>query len=829
LGKAVSRAGPPPAGAAEQLVALFNADRHAELETKAGQLTRKHPAFGLAWKMLGAARQMQGKDPFAALQKAAGLLPDDLELHYNLALSLHGAGRLDDAARSYGQVLQLQPAMVEAHYSLGIILQALQQPDAAQASLRRALELRPDFAEAHNFLGGVLQSMGRLGEAAISFRRTLEIRPEFAGAWSNLGTVLLAQGQGDESLACYRRGLAIDPAYADVHFNLGNALRSQGQPQQAVLAYQRALELKPDVAAVLNNLGDVLRDMGRFDEAAASCRRALEIRPDYLGAWSNLGNAQLSLGLAAEAIDSYRAALKIDPGHAGVLSNLGNALAYLGRHKDAVASYGRALAIDPSSAPAWLNMGESQRNLQQYDEAQASCRRALAIKPDYAEAHNNLGNVLMEMGDIDEALASLRRAIELKPDYQEAYDNMLFALNYHADKSAEEIVAAYREYDERLCRAQRSSWRPHGNSRNLERRLKVGYVSPDFRHHSARHFLEPLLANHDRDRVEVFAYAELAQEDDVSRRYRACVEHWTNTQGLSDEVLARRIRADGIDILVDLAGHTYKTRLQVFAYKPAPVSVTWLGYGCTSGLSAIDYLLTDHASAPPGSEHLYAERPWRLTTPQYAYRPAPDMGEPGPLPALERGHDSFGTLTRAVRINHRTITVWSAILKQVKGARLVINSGNYRDPAIQERLAQRFLAHGIERERLEIGYQSPPWDVLRGIDVGLDCFPHNSGTTLFESLYMGVPFVSLAGRPSVGRLGSTILEGLGHPEWIAASEQDYVDRAVALAADLPELARLRAGLRAEMEGSPLMDEAGFARKLEAAYREMFALWCSGRD
>jgi predicted O-linked N-acetylglucosamine transferase (SPINDLY family) len=205
------------------------------------------------------------------------------------------------------------------------------------------------------------------------------------------------------------------------------------------------------------------------------------------------------------------------------------------------------------------------------------------------------------------------------------------------------------------------------------------------------------------------------------------------------------------------------------------------------------------------------------------------MGEPGPLPALERGHVSFGTLTRAVRINHRTITVWSAILKQVKGARLVINSGNYRDPAIQERLAQRFLAHGIERERLEIGYQSPPWDVLRGIDVGLDCFPHNSGTTLFESLYMGVPFVSLAGRPSVGRLGSTILEGLGHPEWIAASEQDYVDRAVALAADLPELARLRAGLRAEMEGSPLMDEAGFARKLEAAYREMFALWCSGRE
>ena len=319
-------------------------------------------------------------------------------------------------------------------------------------------------------------------------------------------------------------------------------------------------------------------------------------------------------------------------------------------------------------------------------------------------------------------------------------------------------------------------------------------------------------------------YSRTSSRTRCSRRYRTCVEHWTNTQGLSDEQLARRIRADGIDILVDLAGHTYKSRLQVFAYKPAPVSVTWLGYGCTSGLSAIDYLLTDEASAPPGSEHLFAERPWRLATPQYAYRPAPDMGEAGPLPALERGHVSFGTLTRAVRINHRTIAVWSEILKQVRGARLVINSGNYRDPAIQERLAQRFLAQGIERERLEIGFQSPPWDVLRGIDIGLDCFPHNSGTTLFESLYMGVPFVSLAGRPSVGRLASSILEGLGHPEWIARSEAEYIEEAVALARTVDRLARCRAGLRSEMQASALMDEAGLARRVEAAYRQMFEIW-----
>ncbi len=791
----MSRAGPPPAGAAEQLVALFNADRHAELETRAGQLTRKHPAFGLAWKMLGAARQMQGKDPFAALQTAAGLLPDDLELHYNLALSLHGAGRLEEAARSYCQVLELQPAMVEAHYSLGIILHALHQPDAALASFRRALELRPDFAEAHNFLGGVLQAMGRLGEAATCFRRTLEIRPEFAGAWSNLGTVLLAQGQGDESLACYRRALEIDPAYADVHFNLGNALRSQGQPQQAALAYQRALELKPDVAAVLNNLGDVLRDLGRLDEAAASCRRALEIRPDYPEACNNLANVLRDQGRPDEAIGHYRRALSLRPNYAGALNNLGGAL----------------------------------QDVWQTDEAVDCYRRALAMQPDYAEAHNHLGNALKDLGDIDAALASFRRALELKPELASACDNLLFTLNYHPDLSAAEIFAAYRDYDMRYGLPHHSDWQAHANSREPARRLKIGYVSPDFRYHSVRHFLEPLLARHDKTGFEIHAYAELAHEDAETARYKSYVDHWIPTQGMDDETLAQRIRADRIDILVDLAGHTGKNRLPVFARKPALVSISWLGYGYTTGLSAIDYLLTDVVSAPAGSDDLFSEKPWRIVTPMYAYRPAAGMGEVSPLPAAQRGHITFGTLTRAVRINSKTIRVWSAILNQVERSRLVIDSGNYREQSARERLAAGFAAHGIERERLEIGYRSPPWDVLRGLDIGLDCFPHNSGTTLFESLYLGVPYISLAGRPSVGRLGSTILEGLGHPEWIAGSEQDYVDKAVALAANLPGLARLRAGLRAEMVGSPLMDEAGFARKLEAAYREMFAIWCSARE
>ncbi len=349
-------------------------------------------------------------------------------------------------------------------------------------------------------------------------------------------------------------------------------------------------------------------------------------------------------------------------------------------------------------------------------------------------------------------------------------------------------------------------------------------MSPDFHGHAASRFLEPLLARHDKNAFEVFAYAESRRVDQVTERYRGHADHWLDTRGLSDEALAEQIRADGIDILVDLAGHTSGNRLGVFARKPAPVSVSWLGYGYTTGVSAIDYLLTDEASAPAGSEPLFAEAPWRLATPGYVYRPAEGMGEVSPLPALQHGQVTFGTLTRSVRINHRVVRVWSEILKRLPEARLVIDSRNYQSSEMQDALAARFAAHGIDRERLDIGFRSPPWDVLRSMDIGLDCFPHNSGTTLFESLYLGIPFVTLAGRPSVGRLGSSILEGVGHPEWTARSEEEYIEQALALASDLPKLAALRAGLRQEMQASPLMDEVGFARRVEDAYRDMFKRW-----
>jgi predicted O-linked N-acetylglucosamine transferase (SPINDLY family) len=325
--------------------------------------------------------------------------------------------------------------------------------------------------------------------------------------------------------------------------------------------------------------------------------------------------------------------------------------------------------------------------------------------------------------------------------------------------------------------------------------------------------------------VTVYAYAELQKEDDATARYKNLVDHWIPTRGMGDAALAERIRADGIDILIDLAGHTAGNRLGVFARKPAPVSASWMGYGYSTGLSAIDYFLTDAWHAPAGSEAYFSETPWRLPV-GWVYRPPAEKqtGRPGPLPALANGVVTFGTLTRAVRINDDTVRVWSALLQRVPGSRLVVDSRSFRDAQTQTALAERFAAHGIAPERLQIGCSASGWEVLRRIDISLDCFPHNSGTTLFESLHLGVPFVSWADRPGLGCLGSAILHGAGHPEWVARSETEYIDKAIALASDLPRLAQLREQLPQQLRASPVMDEAAFARAAEEAFRQMFARW-----
>ncbi len=673
--------------------------------------------------------------------------------------------------------------------------------------------------------GNRLRDAGDPAAAEACYRRALAWVPEFAEAHSNLGVLLQHQGDWAQAAACFREAAALLPDSATAHYNLGVCLRQLGQQAAAEAAFQAALARDAGLHSARLHLDQMLQEQGRSLESEAHWRQVLRERPDFSAGYRQLATVLRQQQRNGEALDCLRKALEFDPEDPALLEALAAVYRDLSRFDEAEDCCKRALALVPDSASAWNTLGDCYNAALRLVEAKQAFHRAIALEPGLARAHGNLGIALQNQGRLAEAEASMRRGLALQPDDRGAHGNLLFVLNYHPDKTGAEIFAEYRVHDERFFAPLRSQWRSHANAPLGQRRLKIGYVSPDLRNHSVANFLVPLLAHHDRQAVELHAYAELQREDAATARYKAMFDRWVPTRGISDAALAERIRADGIDVLIDLAGHTGGNRLGVFARKPAPVSLSWMGYGTTTGLSAIDYFLGDAASLPPGCEDVFSEQPWRLPV-GWAYRPAgaAQMGEPGPLPALRKGYVTFGTLTRAIRVNDHVVRVWSALLQRVPNARLSIDSRSYRDAETQDELAARFAAHGIARERLLIGYSSPAWDVLRDTDIGLDCFPHNSGTTLFETLYMGLPFVTLASRPSVGCLGSSILVGLGRPEWIATTEAEYIDRAAALAADLPRLTALRAGLREQMQRSSLMDEPAFARSVEDACRQMFLRW-----
>ncbi len=772
---------------------------------------------------------------------------------FQQAVTYHQAGHLHDAEHLYRITLENQPGHSDAQHNLEVLTEQIEQAVAGLSHFKAALEANTDQAQywfnyidaliltnqtelaqqvlrlgkQHGLQGEMVSVLAKRLEYAALRSTQLSNQPLTENALSNTQTFCkkksnisrkktnsnkksslhqgktpskkqidalvnyFEKGHYNETVTLSRKMTASYPYYDFGWKMLGTVLKQIGRDVEALYPLEKAIELSSNDAETLNNLGITYKALGQNDQAEASCRRALEIKPDLAEAHNTLGAILLELGRFSEAETSHRHALEIRPNYVSAMNNLGNVF-------------------------------KEQCLL---DKAEACYRQALTINPNSALAHNNLGYILQEQGEINAAEECYRQSLKLQPDFEFAFGNLLFALNYHPDKSAKEIFKAYQEYNTKYCLPHHSEWRPHNNNPNLQRRLKVGYVSPDFRKHSVQYFLEPLLAHHDNQVVEMYAYAELTEEDAVTSRYKSYVDHWVPTRGISNAALAERIRADGIDILVDLAGHTAKNRLSVFARKPAPVSVSWLGYGYTTGLTAIDYFLTDLTTVPHDSEALFSETPYRLTTPSFSYRPAEGMGDINDLPALTNGSITFGTLTRAVRLNYRTIRVWSEILKCVPNSRLVIDSKVFSDQYMRDLFIEKFIAHGITPERLELGYHTPPWDVLRGIDIGLDCFPHNSGATLFETLYMGVPYITLAGRSSVGRLGSCILQGLGHREWIAESEADYVTKAVELASDINRLSKIRAGMRSQMENSPLRDEKNFALKVEAAYRDIWKKWC----
>ena len=423
----------------------------------------------------------------------------------------------------------------------------------------------------------------------------------------------------------------------------------------------------------------------------------------------------------------------------------------------AKSSFLKAIEIHPEFAEAYSNLGKSYYDSNDTKRGEAYIITALKINPKFDQAYFNYSCFLNEQGRHTKAVNNLHKAVRDNPNSYSCFAYLLYNLNYSPDLSAEKIFDYYKRYDAKYGKKVEPKWSSFKVEHIKNKKIKIGYVSPNFSQHSIRHVLEPILASHDHRKFEVYAFAETLGKDVYTERYKNYVDHWIPTESLNDKDLASKIHGLGIDILIDLAGHTQGNRLDVFMHKPTPVSLSWyIGFGYTTGLSAIDYFLADPTLVPEGSEHLFAEKVWKMDYPcSSIYRPDTTvMGPVNPLPALTNGFVTFGSLTRSIRLNDRVIKTWSNILKKVPHSKLIIDSKSFQNDEARENFVKKFELNGITKDRLDICFNSPPWDTLRKIDIGLDCFPHNSGTTLLEHLYMGNPYITLAGRPSVGRIGS---------------------------------------------------------------------------
>lgn len=585
-----------------------------------------------------------------------------------------------------------------------------------------------------------------------------------------------------------------DPGSAGHWFRRGLAYLDAGLPDQAESCYRKALQIDPRHAKAHTNLGLVLQQRGNDEEAARCYGAALEADPGLAQPWFNIGTIFLGREQHALAVDHLRKALQLDATRADWHAALGSAYQRAGRPLDALASLRVAIRLDPACAPA----------------------------------HSELGICLLQSGDAASAVAAFKRAQELDPQSQSAFSNMLFALNFVPGLEPDAVYRAHLEWARGHAGKARAA--EHDNEATVQRKLKVGYLSPDFRGHAVPFFIEPILDRHDRAQFEVFCYSDAEVEDAVSWRLRALDVRWHACARSTDEELAQQLRKDRIDILVDLAGHSAGgRRMPLVARKPAPVQVSWLGYLNTTGLQAMDYRITDGYACPEGMERYHSERLVRMPGSQWCYRAPTTAPGVTPVRRREEGAVTFGSFHNLAKLTPQVLSIWTRLLQKLPGSRLVIVA--HGADQLSAQFAERFSAAGVDPSRIEChgGMRLEAYLSLHNsIDIGLDAFPYAGGTTTLHSLWMGVPVVTLDGRNVVSRGGVSILSVLGLKELIAQTEDQYLDIALSLAGDRERLARLRDGLRRRMAQSPLMDEKRFTRDLEAAYREMWREWCASR-
>ncbi len=774
-------------------------------------------------------------------------------------------GNLEEAAAAYRQAIRQNQGYAEAHLNLGYVLMQQKNLDEAKNRLQQALALNRQLFDAYYLLGNIAKTEGKTGEAITHYQRAIQLKPDFETVYPELCQLLFESGQTEAAMhtiqqgisycphiarfyfilgdlhdyrkeyaqaeQCFATVVSLQPDFARAYRQLGIAQHRQKKLEEAAESYQKALQIEPDDAVIHNNLGAIFEAQDHFSVAKELYEKALAIDPECVEALSNLGGLQMKTGAPEKALASLRLALEIQPDYAIAHNNLGNVFQNIGQYEDALACYRQALAINPDYAQVHNNISRVFYSLGRYEEGLTSCQRALALDPNDADTLNNLGNYLQESGRFDEALNSYQRALQIKPDFAMAFSNLLFIHNYLLDQPPAQMLAEAQRFGE-LVASKAHPFSAWDTLPDPGRCLRIGLVSADLRTHPVGYFLENVLsalASTSAGRLEIIAYYNHFAVDALTERLRACCHAWHPVVGLPDETLARQIHADRIDILIDLSGHTAQNRLPMFAWKPAPIQTTWLGYFATTGVSAIDYLIADPYTLPESEERHFSETIWRLPETRLCFTPPAENIEVSPLPALQNGYVTFGCFNSLAKMNDAVVELWAQILTAVPDSKLFLKARQIQEASTQELIFTRYAAHGIGRERLILEGLSPRADYLatyRRVDIALDPFPYTGGTTSAEALWMGVPVLTLAGPRFLSRQGVGLLMNAGLPDWVAQNPEDYVARAAAHAKDVHNLSALRNRLRQQVLASPIFDAPRFAQHFESALRNMWQKWCA---
>ncbi|KQU69658.1 MULTISPECIES: tetratricopeptide repeat protein [unclassified Rhizobacter] len=767
------------------------------------------------------------------------------------------SGQMLAASQQFREAVAREPGVASHHVNLAYTLQQVGEGVAALDHLRLAVSLDPESLDARYMLAGALETLPDFEGAVEHVRAALALRPDFEAARIDLCRMLALKGDLVQARAAIEEAMTLHPSNADFHHYLGNVCVTEGQPDAAVEHYRRALELRPDHVQVIANIGSTLRIKGLYEEAIASYEQALKLDPTFADAHAKWGMTRKAQGRLAESEEAFRRALQLDPKNPDTLNEMGMVLQEQGKLPQAIEHYRRAISLRPDLPGGYVNLGMALDHNGQSGEAVDVYKQGLAIKPSH-ELHGNLGITLAKLGNTDEAIDHYHEAIRLspdnlsvhcnlasalgdtgateqaiaayrdvlakRPDFLMPHSNLLVYLASTGHASTQEYLAEARRFDAKLARPPEDP--PVRRNLASGQPLRVGFVSGDLRTHPVGLFIEGIIQHLEPSKLELIAYSTVGQEDALTARIKPRFGQWVQLRGLGDDAAARRIRADEVDILIDLAGHTAENRLAVFARRAAPVQLSWLGYWASTGVSEIDYVLADEGCVPIGDEHQFSERIWRLPQTRLCFTPpATDAAPPvAPLPALQRGHITFGCFQRLPKITDEVLALWGEVFARLPDARLLIQSVQTgRAKAVEQTLA-RLARVGIASDRVTLRGPVPRDVYLQAyseVDIVLDTFPYTGGTTTCEALWMGVPTLTLSGDTMISRQGEALMRAAGLPQWVATDRADFVCKAALLASDMPALAAWREGVRGRLAGTALFDVRRFARNFEEAVAEIW--------